>query len=325
MPNISILWDVENVTPPSSNSLFVDALWDYAESLGRVVTARAYGDWSGSAFSKLAIHLKKYHFSLIHVPSERKGKNSVDIQLVTDTMELLRFYGHIDTYLLVTGDSDFRPLLLTLRKAGKINQIICDTKTASRELLSIADEFTDYRDILAANTEEDTASKNTHLPKEFWFAALSEAVQTMIRDKRPTNLGNVKVQLKVLNPQFDEGSMGFSRWSDFVSAAVESGAVELMEDASQSTFLTPGQSSPKEKGLLQKALRSLVEVLEELDAGKEPKMHEYSVVSNKLRDKGLDLKPLGFSQFKKFVQAADVRGLVATQSEGIRNYVQRQK
>lgn len=323
MPNIAILWDVENVTPPSSNSLFVDALWDYAESLGRVVNARAYGDWSEKSFAKLAFHLKKYHFSLVHVPSDRKGKNSVDIQMVTDTLELLRFYPEIDTYLLVTGDSDFRPLLLALRKAGKVNHVVCDTKTASRELLSLADEFSDYRDVISANTEEDSSPKGPQLPKEFWFQALAEAVQTMITEKRPTNLGNVKVQLKVLNPQFDEASLGFKRWSDFVGAAVEAGWVEIKEDPNQSAYLVPGKAAPREKGLLQKALKSLVDVLTELDGDKEKRWHEYSVVSNRLKDRGIDLKQLGFSQFKKFIQAADMRGLVVTRAEGIRNYVQR--
>ncbi len=326
MPNIAIVWDVENVTPPSNNSLFVDALWDYAESLGRVVNARAYADWSEKSFAKLAFHLKKYHFTLVHVPTDRKGKNSVDIQMVTDTLELLRFYPDIDAYLLVTGDSDFRPLLLALRKAGKINHVVCDTKTASRELLSIADEFSDYRDVLSTSTEEDSVApvKNEKLPKEFWFAALAEAVQTMTNEKRPTNLGNVKVQLRVLNPQFDEAGLGFRRWSDFVSAAAEAGYVEFKEDANQSTYLVPGKNAgSKEKGLLQKALKTLVDVLTELDGGKEPKWYNYSLVSNKIKDRGIDIKQLGFSQFKKFIQAADVRGLVSSKSEGIQNYVQR--
>jgi hypothetical protein len=326
MANIAIVWDLENVTPPSNNSLFVDALWDYAESLGRVVNARAYADWSEKSFAKLAFHLKKYHFTLVHVPTDRKGKNSVDIQMVTDTLELLRFYPDIDAYLLVTGDSDFRPLLLALRKAGKINHVVCDTKTASRELLSIADEFTDYREVLSTNTEEEPTGgvKDEKLPKEFWFAALAEAVQTMINEKRPTNLGNVKVQLRVLNPQFDEASLGFKRWSDFVSAAAEAGYVEFMEDAQQSSYLVPGKNnSAKEKGLLQRALKTLVEVLKDLDGGKEPKMHSYALVSNKIKDRGVDIKQLGFSQFKKFIQAADVRGLVASKTEGIQNYVQR--
>lgn len=324
MPNVAIVWDVENVTPPSSNSLFVDALWDHAQSLGRVVNARAYADWSH--FDKLAFHLKKYHFTLVHVPSDRKGKNSVDIQMVADTLELLRFYPDIDKYLLVTGDSDFRPLLLALRKAGKVNLVVCDTKTASRELLSIADDFKDYRDVLSVDTGEDAtpSPKQETLPKEFWFAALAEAVQTMINEKRPTNLGNVKVQLKVLNPQFDEAVLGFKRWSDFVSVAAEAGYVEVKEDPNQSTYLVPGKNSAtKEKGLLQKALKALLEVLTELDGGTTRKWHNYAQVSNKLKDRGIDLKQLGFSQFKKFIQAADVRGLVTSKSEGLNNFVQR--
>lgn len=322
MPNISIIWDIENVTPPVSNSLFIDSLWDYAESLGRVVAAKAYADWSTPNFTKLAQQLKKYHFYLVHVPSERKKKNSVDIQLVSDTLEQLRLYEHIDTMVLVTGDSDFRPLLLTLRRAGKMTHIVCDIKTASQELLAIADSFKDYRDILPneeAEEEEEQAQEN--LSPEYWFSALAETVGILTKESKPSNLGTVKIRMKMLNPNFDEQHLGYKRWGDFISAAVKHGVVQLIESEGNSVLLLPESQTSKDKGVLQKALRTLVEALADMDGGKEPQFHEYSLVSSRLRDKKIDLKSLGFNQFKKFIQAADVRGLVETQSEGVNNYV----
>lgn len=322
MPNISIIWDIENVTPPVSNSLFIDSLWDYAESLGRVVTAKAYADWSAPSFTKLAQQLKKYHFYLVHVPSERKKKNSVDIQLVSDTLEQLRLYEHIDTMVLVTGDSDFRPLLLTLRRAGKITHIVCDIKTASQELLAIADSFKDYRDILPneeAEEEEEPAREN--LSPEYWFSALAETVGILVKESKPSNLGTVKIRMKMLNPNFDEQHLGYKRWGDFISAAVKHGVVKLIESEGTSVLLLPDVQTSKDKGVLQKALKTLVDTLADMDGGKEPQFHEYSLVSSRLRDKKIDLKSLGFNQFKKFIQAADIRGLVETQTEGVNNYV----
>ena len=328
MANISIIWDMENVTPPGNNSLFIDSLQEYAENLGRVVSAKAYADWSAPNFAKLAFQLKKYQFYLVHVPSDRKKKNSVDIQLVSDTLENLRLYEHIDTYVLVTGDSDFRPLLLTLRRAGKMTHIVCDIKTASQELLSIADSFIDYRDILPSDEDDEptgpaVAPAPTVSP-EYWFSALTEAVGILSKEGKPVNVGNVKMRMKMLNPNFDEKHMGYKRWGDFISAAVRHGVIQLIEKDGTPEILLPefkDTKEPKEKGgVLQKALKTLVEALKDLDGGGEPQFHEYSLISSRLRDRKIDLKSLGYSQFKKFIQAADLRGLVEIRTEGVNNY-----
>jgi uncharacterized LabA/DUF88 family protein len=329
MSNICIIWDMENVTPPGNNSLFIDSLQEYAENLGRVVSAKAYADWSAPNFAKLAFQLKKYQFYLVHVPSERKKKNSVDIQLVSDTLENLRLYEHIDTYVLVTGDSDFRPLLLTLRRAGKMTHIVCDIKTASQELLSIADSFIDYRDILPADEDEEEASGPAPAPTpkvgpEFWFSALAESVGILVKEGRPVNVGNVKMRMKMLNPNFDEKHMGYKRWGDFISAAVRHGVIQLIEkDGNPEILLAEAKDNREVKDKccdLQKALKALVESLADLDAGRDPQFHEYSLISSRMRERKFDLKALGYSQFKKFLQAADLRGLVETRTEGVSNY-----
>jgi uncharacterized LabA/DUF88 family protein len=322
MANISVIWDIENVTPPSNNSLFLDSLWEYAENLGRVVSAKAYADWSGPGFQKLALQLKKYHFYLVHVPSERKKKNSVDIQLVSDTLEILNLYTHIDTIVLVTGDSDFRPLLLTLRRAGKMTHVVCDIKTASQELLAIADSFVDYRDILPNEGDDEPDAPVLAAPTpDYWFSALAETVGILSKEGKPANLGTVKIRMKMLNPNFDEHHLGFGRWGDFISAAVKQGVVQLADKDGNPFLKLPDLPDNREKGVLQKGLKALVETLGELDGAREPQFHEYSVVSNRLREKKIDMKSLGFSQFKKFIQAADVRGLVEIRSEGVNNYV----
>lgn len=329
MANISIIWDMENVTPPGNNSLFIDSLQEYAENLGRVVSAKAYADWSTPNFARLATQLKKYQFYLVHVPSERKKKNSVDIQLVSDTLENLRLYEHIDTFVLVTGDSDFRPLLLTLRRAGKVTHIVCDIKTASQELLSIADSFIDYRDILPGDEDDDevsgpAAAAPTTVSPEYWFSALTEAVGILSKEGKPVNVGNVKMRMKMLNPNFDEKHMGYRRWGDFISAAVRHGVIQLIEkDGNPEILLAENSNSkdPRDKGgVLQKALKSLIEALGELDGNREPQFHEYSLISSRLRERKIDLKALGYSQFKKFIQAADLRGLVETRTEGVNNF-----
>ena len=67
-------------------------------------------------------------------------------------------------------------------------------------------------------------------------------------------------------------------------------------------------------------MKALVESLVDLDNGRDPQYHEYSLISSRMRDRKIDLKSLGYSQFKKFIQAADLRGLVETRNEGVNNY-----
>ncbi len=107
---VAILWDVENVTPDSM-SLFIEGFLEHAGQFGRVSVAQAFADWTRSVVSKLAAPLTKHHFELTHIPAARK--NSADMAMITHGMELALRYPHLDTFILVTGDADFRPLVLS--------------------------------------------------------------------------------------------------------------------------------------------------------------------------------------------------------------------
>lgn len=333
--NVAVLWDIENVTPKSSDSLLIQGMWDYAESLGRVVTSYAYADWSKPGFRSLGPTLSGLHFNMLHIPYQktRKNKNGSDMQLVTDALELLRYHEHITTFVLITGDSDFRSLLLSLRKSGKKIHIICDIKTAAQDLLILADSFTDYKELMpddddSDDTEsDDKESTKKDFPKEYWFERLAESAVLLQKDKKSSNMGSVKIKMKMLNRDFNEkkiGTRGYKRWSDFVSAAVRAGYVTLQDDDNQ-TLILPGKGYVQEVSSLQTALRTLITTLEAQDGGKEPQFHSYSIISNELRDKGVVMKTLGFSQFKKFISSAEARGLVETKMENLRSFVKLQK
>ena len=76
--------------------------------------------------------------------------------LVSDALEILRVAEHIDTFILVTGDSDFRFLVLALRRAGKTIHIVCNTKNASEDLLALADSYVEYRELETGGNEEES-------------------------------------------------------------------------------------------------------------------------------------------------------------------------
>jgi len=332
--NVAILWDLENVTPTSSNTLFLDGMSEYVESIGSVVCSYAYADWSKPGFRSLGPLLAARNFYMVHIPRARKTKNSADMQLVSDALDLLRYYDNIDTYVLITGDSDFRPLLLSLKKTGKKIHIICDIKTAAQDLLIIADSFIDYREVLTASDDSDddeddeaneksTEIQKASYPKEYWFERLAESASLLQGENKTCNMGTVKIKMKILNKDFDEKELRYKRWSSFVTAAVKAGYVRMEEHDNQTNIL-PGNKYKKDVGSLQSALRILIEELKVLDNGKAAGFHQYSILNSKLLEKGINTKNLGFTKFKKFISSAEARGLVETRVENLENFVKRQ-
>jgi hypothetical protein len=334
MHNVAILWDLENVNP-GSDSLFLEGLTEHAEAKGRIVTARAYGNWTNPTFAKLAPSLTRRYFYLVHIPKGRK--NSSDMVLVSDTLEILRIHDHIDTFILVTGDSDFRFLVLALRRAGKSVHIVCNTQNASEDLLALADSYVDYRELVPGGNDEDTAEKGiqtaedklqqskvvvSQVSNEDWFEVLAEAADLMLKKKVSPGIGSVKIRMKMLNPNFNEKKLNFSRWSDFVAAAVKAGYVTI-EGKGPESLVYPVERVLQKQGTLQHALQMLIEVLVELDKTGAPAYHSYRNVNSKLIERKVHFNALGFSQFKGFIQAAEARGIVQSKVEGLKHSVRR--
>jgi hypothetical protein len=334
MSNVAILWDLENVNPGAS-SLFLEGLIEYAEAKGRIVAARAYGNWNNAGFSKMAPSLTRRYFYLVHIPKGRK--NSSDMVLVSDALEILRIAEHIDTFILVTGDSDFRFLVLALRRAGKIVHIICNTRNASEDLLALADSYVDYRDLVPGGSDEESGVKAQRTPEdksapektpvpamklEDWFQILAEAADLMLKKKIQPGIGSLKIRMKMINPNFNEKKLNFSHWSEFVAAAVKAGFVTI-EGKGPESLVYPVSIVLERVGTQQSAFSTLLEVLKELDKNGKPIYHSYRSVNSKLIEKKVNFSDLGFNQFKEFVQAAETRGIVESKVEGLKHSVKR--
>jgi uncharacterized LabA/DUF88 family protein len=184
--NVAILWDIENVTP-SKDTFFVDGLLEYAKQIGNIASALAIGNWTATLTNSLAVTLSEKGFELIHMPQPdekpKRKKNSADFVLITKATEMIFQYPHIRTYLLLTGDIDFRPLLQTLKKHGKRIIVVCDSNTASEDLLEFADEYTDYRTLIP----DDTATETNEQSEEAQGLKQEEAfpLLTILRDRKP--------------------------------------------------------------------------------------------------------------------------------------------
>jgi uncharacterized LabA/DUF88 family protein len=222
--NVGILWDIENVTPPVGANC-VQAVIDAVSEDGRVSYAMAFGDWNEENITKIAYELSENNFELIHTPHKNR-KNSADMSLIANGVELIFKYPHIDKFVLVSGDGDFRPLLLSFKKYGKETLLICDiSKTTSEELIKMADKTMDYRDIIKRTSDfeeiadENIEQKENNLTKEKAFELFKETVGILIQEKKKTLSTSVKMRMKLLNERFNENDLGYSTWREFVEDA----------------------------------------------------------------------------------------------------------
>jgi hypothetical protein len=213
--------------------------------------------------------------------------------------------------------------------------IVCDLKNASQDLLAVADTFRDFRELLPGGDDGDEEDEETResrpsrkpetgegANRKYWYEALGEAAGIMMEEGKTPNPGTVKIRLRMLNPNFNEKNLGFKRWTDFITAAARAGYVQIEEQDRQTT-VHPGRHYTELQGTLHQALAALEEVLTDLDGGGAPKYQEYAVVNQRLMKTGVDVKSLGYRQFKAFIQAAETRSLVESKMEGLSYYVRR--
>ena len=115
--HIAIFIDAENLTSWVKNG-GVESLMEELRSLGQVVVRKAYGKWSTTQLAPLQSVLNENGFELIHTFHPVSGKNSTDIKMTVDTMEVA-IESQAQWIVLATGDSDFSPLFRKLREQGK--------------------------------------------------------------------------------------------------------------------------------------------------------------------------------------------------------------
>jgi len=320
MDNIAIFWDVENVTP-STDSDFVNGLLEYVsdELKGKLSVATAFGDWTKNNLKKTSEILADHSFEMIHIPKSKK--NSADVTLITHATEVLFQYPHIKKYVIVTGDADFRPLLLTLRKHGIEIIIICDAKSASEDLLVLADTYTDYRDLIPDETDEKEAGEEkeqAHMDLKTAADLVREAVAALVRNKKKPTLGAVKIRVKLLNESFDESRFKFRSWKSFILAiAKKYGDLELKR--TENDQIIEIKSKNLETVVVPEIFLSLVEVIKSVMENDREKKAEapFGVVAQKLKDRIIDRKEDGDGGLERLIEAAEKRGLVSISRQSV--------
>ncbi len=214
---------------------------------GKLLSKKAYADWSRYSDYKRAFH--EAAIELIEVPQKSVGgKNSADIRLVVDAMDMSFQKEHIDCFVICSGDSDFSPLVSKLKENNK-NVIGLGVKNSTSNLLiETCDEFIFYEDIVRVQ-ERPRPGLGRNLPVKLQdcFGLLSDSILALQRENKEILWGSmVKETMKRKKPSFNEGYYGFRTFSHLLEDAQKRGIVKLRRDQRSGSYIIEdlGEAAP---------------------------------------------------------------------------------
>jgi uncharacterized protein (TIGR00288 family) len=208
---------------------------------GRIVYKRAYCDWT--RFKDFMQEFHRAGFEMIDIPSSKvSGKNSADIRMVVDAIDLSYSKAHIDTFALLTGDSDFSPLVSKLKENNK-TVLGCGVRSSTSDLLANnCDEFIFYDDLIRAQKRTQTRQKpkesadKADKRKQEAFDRLLATVTSLETDYDPVWGSLVKPTLKRVYPGFNETYYGYRNFTELLEDAAKEGVVELELDEQRGNY-----------------------------------------------------------------------------------------
>jgi uncharacterized protein (TIGR00288 family) len=204
---------------------------------GKIVAKKAYADWS--RFATYTAPLHEAAIELIEIPRRgQSGKNSADIRLCVDAMDLAYSKDHIDTFVVVSGDSDFSPLVSKLKELGK-HVIGLGMQDSTSDLLrDNCDEFIYYEDLGRVTALAPTVNPQLPENKRKAFSLLMESLLALRRENKEVLWSSmVKDTMKRKKPSFNETYHGYRSFSELLEDAQKEGLLELDTDKRSRTYV----------------------------------------------------------------------------------------
>lgn len=247
---LAVFIDFENIAlglGASDAKFDVRRILDRLLEKGKVIVKVAYADWN--RFRGYTKGLHENGFELIEIPGRAEsGKNSADIRLVVEAMDLSFSKEHIDTFVIVSGDSDFSPLVSKLKENGKHVIGMGMKKSTSPLLANGCDEFIYYEDLERGGEEPVAGAPPAH-GKEDSFRLLADTVRALQRENFDVIQASlVKDTMKRKRPAFSEAALGYGSFSELLEDAQESGIVTLRKDDRSGTYVVTSVAGERRPG-----------------------------------------------------------------------------
>ena len=230
---VAVLIDYENVGLAA-----IQWLLDQVSDHGRVIVKRAYADWSQSGSRRQGNQLLELGIEPVQL--FHAGKNSSDIRLAIDAVELLYTSG-VDVFVVVSSDADFVPLVSRLRAAGKSVVVAGRKQGISQTLVRSSDRYYDLDQANKASTS--TKSTETAEPKP-GESLLVRAVRSGMDAQGQINGGKLMETMQRMDPSFDYHSLGYSTFSRYLEASSEVSVTRPRGGGNMSVELVEGTEHP---------------------------------------------------------------------------------
>ncbi|MHB8416745.1 MAG: NYN domain-containing protein [Myxococcales bacterium] len=235
---IALFIDFENLvtrTGFTPEKFDVQPLLDLLLEKGKVVFRRAYCDWTRFSAAKQPLH--DQGIELMEVPpSTRAGKNSADIRLVIDALELAYQREHIDTFAVASGDSDFCPLVYKLRENDRQVIGLGVRESTSPLLVKACDEFIYLKPAVKAGQK---APREKAPPKVIPDIAREVCAAILGKATGPVNPSFIKEAIVRKQPDFDERDSGFSSFNRLLEALEKEGLLKREQTAKGQWYVIP--------------------------------------------------------------------------------------
>jgi len=257
--NMALFCDFENVALGVRDAKY--AAFDIQKVLerlllkGNIVVKKAYCDWDRYKEFKAAMH--EAAFELIEIPHVRQsGKNSADIRMVVDALDLCYTKSHVDTFVIISGDSDFSPLVSKLRENNKVVIGVGVKQSTSDLLMANCDEFIYYDDLVRDSEKQrrkQKAGSRKKSPKnaiateddkqQEALDLVMETVEDLFKERGEEDKvwgSMVKQALKRRKPGFSETYHGFRSFGQLLEEAGKRQLLELQRDEKSGGYVIKG-------------------------------------------------------------------------------------
>jgi uncharacterized protein (TIGR00288 family) len=244
-PNAALLIDFDNVTMGIRSDL-TSQMKDLLNSdiiRGKVAVQRAYADWR--RYAQYIVPLSEASVDLIFAPAYGSSKkNATDIRLAIDALELVFTRPEIGVYILLSGDSDFSSLVLKLKEYGKYVIGVGLRESASDLLVQNCDEYYSYSSLTGLTKAGEQGVVSEHDP---WDLA-EQAIRKMADETDVMRSDRLKQVMLEIDPNFDEGEIGYSKFNKFLVEAASRNRLALRKlDNGQYEVQPFDDTAPEEK------------------------------------------------------------------------------
>jgi uncharacterized protein (TIGR00288 family) len=240
---IAVFCDFENIALGVRDSeikkLDINLILERLIEKGKIIVKKAYADWERYNEYKKPFH--EAAIELIDIPQKYySGKNSADIKMVVDAMDLCYSKEHLDTFVLVSGDSDFSPLVSKLKENDKHVIGVGVKNSSSSLLIDNCDEFIYYEDLWRDDQRAERLDNLSPKDAEV-FGLMLDAMFALNRENKDVLWGSmIKQTMKRKRPSFNEGYYGYRTFSELLEDAQRKNIIRLKRDQRSGNYVVTG-------------------------------------------------------------------------------------